>query len=800
MSSKRKTVDSVVSTAGKVSATAASGSGDPKERTAVKRQRVSRACDQCRAAREKCDGIQPLCFPCASQNRPCTYQANPKKRGVQTGYIRTLELAFAWVFEKVPGSEDALDSLLNHEGGQGRRLLTGSESAAANRLHQKWRRSRVHRDIDRILSGGESMPPEDGKSPSLDEASDTDGEADNSSVLPPGPESSGRFSHLSPTSRHTYSSSVSEQRQQGDDGRGTERAAVSAFVPPSIASPATSCGLRLPSNHWRLMDIYFSYTHCWLPILEKQEMFQASYLYSAEQGLDLSPSDPSTGIHAELWSALALASFQDAASSSPSVAEQGVGSGGMTPMQIYNVARSMIPTEDGPFQIHHTRALLLLSLVNLGRENLMSSWQLVGMAVRILLDVCASDGDDIQKQQRRPRSVFIACFIMDTMVSEQYHKPPHLTAEDMAEAMNISENDLDEWQPWAACEGFGRGGDNAQSSRTPAYSLSTFNQLYDIFKVISRNIATRRAGTGHDPRTTTTRVQLREAINLRAPFGTYILSSTESAPAPVPSPYVLKILYLWAMGLVDSISGSKVTLITGVIEQFQSRFGICAMPPFIAACFASWTSRPEFDSLDQQDRTRVAALSQSYASLWKAQPAASSSGMQNRRPTHNALTYRVNETAHHPNPMLTSIGSSITFPRPTPSYSSSVLMDDSPSPSHGRHDLNSTYAFPLYANARGLLSPAGTVIASDTSHDTINSLESTMAAQAAAASHLQTQYHMAPQPSMSVAGADYDALLDDLASIDYADRLEADPQFMVNLGFAPGCDMNEVMSLDFARF
>ncbi|KAK2071421.1 hypothetical protein P8C59_005849 [Phyllachora maydis] len=39
-----------------------------------KRQRVSRACDQCRAAREKCDGIQPQCHPCLSQNRPCTYQ------------------------------------------------------------------------------------------------------------------------------------------------------------------------------------------------------------------------------------------------------------------------------------------------------------------------------------------------------------------------------------------------------------------------------------------------------------------------------------------------------------------------------------------------------------------------------------------------------------------------------------------------------------------------------------------------------------------------------------------------------
>ncbi|OIW28125.1 hypothetical protein CONLIGDRAFT_463500 [Coniochaeta ligniaria NRRL 30616] len=796
MSSKRKTTESVVASADIEQGREASG--EPRGRTAVKRQRVSRACDQCRAAREKCDGIQPLCFPCVSQNRPCTYQANPKKRGVQTGYIRTLELALAWVFEKVDGSEDALSSLLSHEGGQGQRLLTGSESAAANRLHQKWRRSRVHKAIDRILSGEESISLQDDKSPSLDDATDTDGEADKSAGPSLVPDGSSRVLHPTSASGHPYQSTYSAGWRLMHEERGSGKAVASPPDPLLSAIPVPPSGLKLPSNHWRLMDIYFSYTHCWLPILEKQEMFQTSYLYSSEHGLELSPENPSTGAHAELWSALALASYQDVASSRPSMVAQGNISGSMTPNQIYNVARSMVPADDGTFQIHHTRALILLSLVNLGRRNLTLSWLLIGKAVRIFLDISSRDRFDHEKQQQRLRSVFIACFIMDTMVSQQHRKPPHLTVEDMAEAMNISENDLDEWQPWAACEGFGHGGDNSRISRNPAYCLSTFNQLYEIFKVISRKMATRRARAQH-PEFTIGQDQLQKAINQQAPFGTYILSVDVESRAHVPPPYLLKICYLWATGLVDTISSSTAQLIMGVIEQYRNRFGTCAMPPFIAACLSSWANQPEFEGLDQQDKVRITALQDSHASIWGTKQGSSPSHIHTRGPQHTSSTYKhVDEVERRPNTLVPSFDSSITYSRPGPSYANPVLPGESLSPSHGRDNLNSPYIFPSYGNPRGLLSPAVTVMTRDTTQDAISDMETTMAAHAAA--NLRPQYHMPSQPTLSVGSTDYDALLDDLASIDYADRIEADPQFMVNLGFAPGCDLNEVLSVDFARF
>ncbi|UKZ55532.1 hypothetical protein TrVGV298_009356 [Trichoderma virens] len=43
---------------------------------------------------------------------------------------------------------------------------------------------------------------------------------------------------------------------------------------------------------------------------------------------------------------------------------------------------------------------------------------------------------------------------------------------------------------------------------------------------------------------------------------------------------------------------------------------------------------------------------------------------------------------------------------------------------------------------------------------------------------------------------DYDAILEELGNIDYADSIDMDPQFMMNLGFAPGCTLEEMFHVD----
>jgi hypothetical protein len=149
------------------------------------RVRVSRACDQCRSAREKCDGIQPTCFTCASSNRECSYTLNPKRRGIHRGYIRTLELTLAWAVGNVPNCDVALKGLVQDEKGQA--MLSGADTAAVERMHRKWRKTQLSKNIDRMLSGPNDGHVEEQEVSPPEEEDDDD---DDEQILPFNPEAS----------------------------------------------------------------------------------------------------------------------------------------------------------------------------------------------------------------------------------------------------------------------------------------------------------------------------------------------------------------------------------------------------------------------------------------------------------------------------------------------------------------------------------------------------------------------------------------------------------------------------------
>lgn len=118
---------------------------------APKRQRVSRACDSCRFKKDKCDGAQPVCSTCASLGRPCTYNSNPKKRGVPTGYIRALELLLGLVFSKVPGGEETILSLLKAANLPQRLSMTIKDPDESDVFYSSWKNSSVMKEVDRTL-------------------------------------------------------------------------------------------------------------------------------------------------------------------------------------------------------------------------------------------------------------------------------------------------------------------------------------------------------------------------------------------------------------------------------------------------------------------------------------------------------------------------------------------------------------------------------------------------------------------------------------------------------------------------
>lgn len=137
----------------------------------VKRFRVSRACDQCRTTREKCDGNQPTCSPCLDTRRACTYTSNPKKRGLQPGYIRGLEMTLAFVFQQ----NAEMESMVYNQLIQKNTVLLARGTKDSNRLYKSWTKGRYCRDIIKALAG-EQIGVEEDRPPSSDGDSEIDTE------------------------------------------------------------------------------------------------------------------------------------------------------------------------------------------------------------------------------------------------------------------------------------------------------------------------------------------------------------------------------------------------------------------------------------------------------------------------------------------------------------------------------------------------------------------------------------------------------------------------------------------------
>ncbi|KAK4862216.1 hypothetical protein LT330_003354 [Penicillium expansum] len=475
-----------------------------------KRQRVSRACDSCRTKKDKCDGIQPICSTCVSLCRPCTYKTNPKKRGLPTGYIRSLELLWGLVFQKIQGSEDVMRALMRSINLPGHLATMGKEAEGSDALLASFKNSTVLRDIERILIVLEQ--PEEERERNLQAYSEGETPLDIEGILssaeaqewqiPEGIEA--RETPLPGASPTRTAVAIAPMKVTGprpttDCGIQTtppdDRPLSSFPFPPNPGYPrslSTKPPLQLPYNAWPLFDVYFSYTQCWFPILEKHDILRTAFQYT-EGDVYASGLTPGSGEHAALWAVLTLASLQYASISASSELEE-QSSGQMTPSQMYVTARQLIPPESGPHEIGHVQALLILGLVKFGQQEWTGSWMLVGQAVRIAhvlgLDQpsypSSSRAPDQEKHIGRAKHVFLGCFVLETLIAESISQFPSLRKADLARIGSINEDGLEEWHPWEDQTGLRP----AQSSRAsmqrgPLHSLSTFNRLVSLVSILN---------------------------------------------------------------------------------------------------------------------------------------------------------------------------------------------------------------------------------------------------------------------------------------------------------------------------
>lgn len=437
------------------------------------RKRVAQACQRCRQRKFKCDGQKPLCSTCKQAGQTCLYESHIRKRGLPEGYVRGMELLASLSIQHIKDFEGTLLSLLfmKKEGG------SFEWQDGLEELLDIWRNSKLSFELENLLPSLPTSKSQSSKRKFEGRESELGNTARRFAGPVPASESDLPFPGYEPTLA---------------EGQFVDSLALDAEASVVLDTSAVSyqsheprwVDTKLPSNLSRLISVYFTHTHCWLPIVDKSNIMRISF-----QSLDKRPGVNQTeSPQAVLWAIAALTTLQ-LSSRRETVNALGSDKSSATLAKAYYVkARELIPSEEGPFELGHVQALLIMSLSKVHQAEWSSAWMLIGKAVRIAIDL---DLDSTFANNELPyratevsgrcKHTFLGCFVMDTLVSCLLNRTPHLRKEDADRVGAIQEDGLDEWDLWSDPLET----DRSQAHCNPNFALSTFNHLVRICKTLN---------------------------------------------------------------------------------------------------------------------------------------------------------------------------------------------------------------------------------------------------------------------------------------------------------------------------
>ncbi|KIW17431.1 hypothetical protein PV08_04625 [Exophiala spinifera] len=427
---------------------------DPDE-AAGGRTRVSRACTRCRARKDRCDGLRPRCSNCANAGQLCLYVAGHKKRGLPEGYVRGIEKLWAVMLQKISGlDETARQVMLENED---ELLRIWNHPKHGDNLHNVWKESSILSNLERLLSQVDQPSPVlKRKRNEEDDGSGTETYDPDSRVLKPA------FC-VKDISEHFRNTVPQAQRLSHDPNVNSSEQIVSASLP--------AAALQLPKSSSTLLHHYFTYTHCWFPVLDRSLTLKRFHEHTRNYN-----SRPLENCElACLWAICAYSKQQRAQLSSSN-------DNGPSVDEMRSAARSLIPSEEGPFTIEHVQALLIIALLDVGLGKWTSAWMLSGFAVRAYLDITSASGNLVSDtatpgQQNNWPGTLQGCFVLDSIISMQLMRPPQLRLQDLGGMKFLDEDGIEEWEPWNAV------GPETFSSPEPAFARSCFNQLTRLLMI-----------------------------------------------------------------------------------------------------------------------------------------------------------------------------------------------------------------------------------------------------------------------------------------------------------------------------
>lgn len=459
-----------------------------------------------------------MCSTCSAARQPvtCTYEISSKKRGLREGYVRGMEILWGIALRKMDGLEELLLSVLNDNRNP---LLQADDNSNSGPL-RVWRKSCVTRALNKQLNMLEESRDSSAKRKRYVAFLDTDDDGDE--VQEERKEKGGGVEGVYTVEdiMMELPNEVQEERNEKRGGEGVYHVEdiimepSSVFLPEqdhhinsqlgsSVVQPSgessslqmvpVSSGdeYQLPSYLGRLVDVYFSYTHCWFPILEKHHIRRLVYQYlrnnSEDNGANCATGKEDDISAVILWAIAALGAHQVSQSELwcincglPSSASELV-------WLYYKKTRSMIPAEEdeASFEVVHVQALLIIAILNMGYGNWSTSWLLVGKAIRIAINLGLDDPHRPAPtmENRRSVHVFWGCFVLDTLISAKIGRMPRLRREDIEGIDLLCEEGDEEWDSWLDCLQVYTA--QKVDPGLPLFILSTFNRLVETCKILN---------------------------------------------------------------------------------------------------------------------------------------------------------------------------------------------------------------------------------------------------------------------------------------------------------------------------
>lgn len=426
-------------------------------------KRATRACEQCRSQKKRCDSGQP-CSTCKKGSLDCYYGTQAKKRGFPTGYVRILEALWGLVFQAVPTGEGTALQLLRQSSighdDEGKVILHNSRHETEHSTRQSWLNSCVRREIDKMatrLEDGQATPlvQDEGPSRSTPSLSTT-------TFFPP---------EFTPWDTAERALNRDHPSRQGEDSIAHDPSHHDLLVLPELHSQLPQ---PLPPDAWDLIEVYFRSYHCWLPLMPKY-----SVIRGLTQLLDGKPSN--SGQPSVLWAIFSLTSAHrpDHYGETMTVSQK-----------YYDEALKSIPSEPINLEQDHIQALVLLTVANMAQGNWDSASTTIHQAIRAIMNLRRS----FPSQQRQSstesllnRSI-LAAFAIETLLAARLGTLPQLRSRDVTFTDLFDENDADEWEPFSTNTVDQTTDSGTSVSRRLLRSLSIFTQYIKLLSILNDSL------------------------------------------------------------------------------------------------------------------------------------------------------------------------------------------------------------------------------------------------------------------------------------------------------------------------